>query len=238
MVVVLLRGAYDGLSAFVPYADADYYASRPNIGIAAPDGSTKTALKLDNTFALHPALAPVLPLWQQGVLSFIPSAGLPAPNRSHFAAQYEMETGQSGKSSVAPGWLNKAADSNRTITTVIGVGEANPAILAGEAQVKLIPEGAATRLDYTAKANVGGKLAQIGSRLVDAASKKMADDFFVKFNAELARRNPAAVAHDAPVAHAAAPAPYAGDMSSGGLTALAIALGGVVAAIAYFLSRL
>ena len=36
LVVVLLRGAYDGLSAFVPYADADYYASRPNIAIAAP----------------------------------------------------------------------------------------------------------------------------------------------------------------------------------------------------------
>ena len=107
----------------------------------------------------------------------------------------------------------------------------------GEAQVKLIPEGAATRLDYTAKANVGGKLAQIGSRLVDAASKKMADDFFVKFNAELARRNPAAIAADAPVAHAAAPVPYAGDMSSGGLTGLAIGLGAVVAAIAYFLSR-
>jgi len=61
LVVVMLRGAYDGLSAFVPYADADYYASRPNIAIAPPDGSNKTALKLDNTFALHPALAPVLP---------------------------------------------------------------------------------------------------------------------------------------------------------------------------------
>ena len=143
MVVVLLRGAYDGLSAFVPYADADYYASRPNIGIAAPDGSTKTALKLDNTFALHPALAPVLPLWQQGVLSFIPSAGLPTPNRSHFAAQYEMEIGQSGKTSAAPGWLNKAAGINKTITSAIGVGEANPAILAGDAQVKLIPRGQA-----------------------------------------------------------------------------------------------
>ena len=107
----------------------------------------------------------------------------------------------------------------------------------GEAQVKLVPDGATTRLDYTAKANVGGKLAQIGSRLVDAASKKMADDFFVKFNAELARRNPAAVAHDAPVAHATAPAPYAGDLGAGGLAALGIALGAVVAAIAYFLSR-
>ena len=143
LVVVLLRGAYDGLSAFVPYADADYYASRPNIGIAAPDGTGKTALKLDNTFALHPALAPVLPLWQQGVLSFIPSAGLPAPNRSHFAAQYEMEIGQSGKTSAAPGWLNKAAGSNKTVTSAIGVGEANPAILAGDAQVKLIPRGQA-----------------------------------------------------------------------------------------------
>jgi len=144
LVVVLLRGACDGLSAFVPYADADYYASRPNIAVAAPDGTTKTALKLDNTFALHPALAPVLPLWQQGVLSFVPSAGLPAPNRSHFAAQYEMEIGQNGKTSAAPGWLNKAAGNNsKTTTSAIGVGEANPAILAGDAQVKLIPRGQA-----------------------------------------------------------------------------------------------
>ena len=146
LVVVLLRGAYDGLSAFVPYADTDYYASRPNIAIAAPDGTNKTALKLDNTFALHPALAPVLPLWQQGVLSFVPSAGLPAPNRSHFAAQYEMEIGQSGKTSAAPGWLNKAAGANsKTMTTAIGVGEANPAILAGDAQVRLIPRGQAAQ---------------------------------------------------------------------------------------------
>jgi uncharacterized protein (DUF1501 family) len=146
LVVVLLRGAYDGLSAFVPYADADYHASRPNIAVAAPDGTAKTALRLDNTFALHPALAPVLPLWQQGVLSFVPSAGLPAPNRSHFDAQYEMEIGQRGKTSAAPGWLNKAASSNsKTLTTAIGVGEANPAILAGDAPVKLIPRGQAAQ---------------------------------------------------------------------------------------------
>ena len=146
LVVVLLRGAYDGLSAFVPYADADYHASRPNIAVAAPDGTAKTALRLDHTFALHPALAPVLPLWQQGVLSFVPSAGLPAPNRSHFDAQYEMEIGQRGKTSAAPGWLNKAANSNsKTLTTAIGVGEANPAILAGDAPVKLIPRGQAAQ---------------------------------------------------------------------------------------------
>ncbi len=52
----------------------------------------------------------------------------------------------------------------------------------GGAQVRLSPEGAGTKLSYEAKANVGGKLAQIGSRLIDAAAKKVADDFFRNFN--------------------------------------------------------
>ncbi len=56
----------------------------------------------------------------------------------------------------------------------------------GGAQVSLTPEGDNTRLSYTAKASVGGKLAQIGSRLIDSAAKKMAEDFFSKFNARLA----------------------------------------------------
>ena len=147
LVVVMLRGAYDGLSALVPYADAHYYSGRPTIAIAAPDGSAQTALRLDNTFALHPALAPLFPLWRQGVLSVVPAAGLPVPNRSHFSAQYEMEIAQGGKSSAASGWLNKLAGINATANTAgntasaLGVGEANPAILAGEAAVKLIARG-------------------------------------------------------------------------------------------------
>jgi carbon monoxide dehydrogenase subunit G len=52
----------------------------------------------------------------------------------------------------------------------------------GGAQVALTPEGASTKLKFSAKATVGGKLAQIGSRLVDGVARKMADDFFVKFN--------------------------------------------------------
>ena len=151
LVVVFLRGAYDGLSAFVPYADRDYYAIRPNIAIAAPDGTAQTAIALDKSFALHPALSPLLPLWQQGVLSFVPAAGLPAPNRSHFDAQYQMEVAQPGKLSNAPGWLNKLAllspnvglNASNNPATALGVGEANPAILAGKASVKLIPRGQA-----------------------------------------------------------------------------------------------
>ena len=52
----------------------------------------------------------------------------------------------------------------------------------GGAQVRLSSENESTRLAYDVKANVGGKLAQIGSRLVDAAAKKVADDFFRNFN--------------------------------------------------------
>jgi carbon monoxide dehydrogenase subunit G len=51
----------------------------------------------------------------------------------------------------------------------------------GSAKVSLAPEGSATRLSYTVGAQVGGKLAQIGSRLIDGAAKKMADDFFAAF---------------------------------------------------------
>ena len=56
----------------------------------------------------------------------------------------------------------------------------------GGARVRLSAEGESTRLSYEAKANVGGKLAQIGSRLVDAAAKKVADDFFRNFNEKVA----------------------------------------------------
>ena len=62
-------------------------------------------------------------------------------------------------------------------------GQGGPAGFAkGGAQVKLLPEKEQTRLVYDVKANVGGKLAQIGSRLVDAAAKKVADEFFANFN--------------------------------------------------------
>jgi hypothetical protein len=57
----------------------------------------------------------------------------------------------------------------------------------GGADVSLTAEGAATKLSYKVKANVGGKLAQIGSRLVDAAANKVANDFFVSFNEKVGK---------------------------------------------------
>jgi carbon monoxide dehydrogenase subunit G len=65
-------------------------------------------------------------------------------------------------------------------------GQGGPAGFAkGGAQVKLSPQNGGTKLAYDVKASVGGKLAQIGSRLVDAAAKKVADDFFRNFTLRL-----------------------------------------------------
>jgi carbon monoxide dehydrogenase subunit G len=59
----------------------------------------------------------------------------------------------------------------------------------GGAQVQLEPDGDETVLRYAVKASVGGKLAQIGSRLVDAAAKKIANDFFTAFNQKMASQH-------------------------------------------------
>lgn len=73
----------------------------------------------------------------------------------------------------------------------------------GAAQVALSPQGKQTRLDYQAKANVGGKLAQIGSRLVDAAAKKVADEFFENFKRRMSAEDTTVVIPNAVEAHAA-----------------------------------
>ncbi len=153
LVLVMLRGAYDGLSALVPYADTDYYRLRPNIAIATPDGTAQSALRLDDRFALHPAMAALRPLWQQGVLTFVPAAGSADPTRSHFDAQYQFESGIPGKSSSTAGWMNRLAGLTEELplasaprVAAVGVGEANPAILTGKAPVQRVPGGqAATR---------------------------------------------------------------------------------------------
>jgi uncharacterized protein len=85
----------------------------------------------------------------------------------------------------------------------------------GSARVQLSPEGEGTLLRYEVKASVGGKLAQIGSRLVDAAAKKISQDFFAAFNQKVGARHGAGAAHapDREEAHhdEAHPAPVARD---------------------------
>lgn len=101
LVVLSLRGAADGLSLVVPHADPVYYSSRPRIAVPAASLLAKDAM-----FGLHPQLEPLLPLWQSGKLAAVQATGLPAPNRSHFAAMEELEDADPG-SDVRTGWLNR-----------------------------------------------------------------------------------------------------------------------------------
>ncbi len=100
----------------------------------------------------------------------------------------------------------------------------------GGASVKLTEDGDATVLNYEANATVGGKLAQIGSRLIDATAKKMADDFFSKFaEAVGGAEEPAPETTAEPAAPAAAPAAEAQE-TSGGLSP-AVWIGGLIAVV-------
>lgn len=78
----------------------------------------------------------------------------------------------------------------------------------GNSSVTLAETDGQTELAYTAQAQVGGKLAQVGSRLIDSVARKMADDFFKAFKAQLAApAAPAALVEDAAVKAGAAPEP-------------------------------
>jgi len=108
----------------------------------------------------------------------------------------------------------------------------------GSAQVQLAPDGEGTKLSYQVKANVGGKLAQIGSRLVDAAARKIAQDFFDAFNEKMGSLHgaPAAARHEE---HHAAPVPRDPDLPDLPQSSLAFFAAGslvvfVVALIALF----
>ena len=75
----------------------------------------------------------------------------------------------------------------------------------GSAKVQLAPpaEGAGCELTYTAQAQVGGKIAQVGQRLVDGVARSMAEDFFRRFDEEMQRRHPEAYAPAASASSAA-----------------------------------
>jgi uncharacterized protein (DUF1501 family) len=103
LVVIFQRGACDGLNVVVPYQEKNYYAMRPTIAIQQKD-----VLDLNGFFGLHPAMAAMKPLYDQGHLAIIHAAGSNDPSRSHFDAQDYMESGTPGVKVTQDGWLNRA----------------------------------------------------------------------------------------------------------------------------------
>src|SRR6185369_15577417 len=136
LVAGFQRGAVDGLSMVAPHGDRAYYAARANIALGRPQrGDSATALDLDGFFALHPALAPLLPLWNARALAVVHACGSPDTTRSHFDAQDYMESGTPGVKSTADGWLGRASGAlpseGVTPFRAVALGTRLPRILAG-----------------------------------------------------------------------------------------------------------
>ena len=101
LVVISLRGGIDGLGVVVPHGDPAYYTARPTIAVPR-----ESLLAQDAMFGLHPALKPLEWLFTAGELAAVHAVGLPAPNRSHFAAMEEVEDADPG-SVARRGWVNR-----------------------------------------------------------------------------------------------------------------------------------
>jgi uncharacterized protein (DUF1501 family) len=133
LVVIFQRGAADGLNIVVPHAEPSYFQMRPTIAIPK-----REIVDLDGFFGLHPAMAPLKPLWDQKHLAIVHAAGSPDRTRSHFDAQDYMESGTPGVKSTEDGWLNRALQAEdergpmqRTPFRAVALTEQMPRTLEG-----------------------------------------------------------------------------------------------------------
>ena len=101
-VFVIQRGAADGLNTVIPYADPAYARLRGELAIAPAD-----ALRLDGSFALHPALAEIARLYASGQALFVHAVASPYRDRSHFDGQNVLETGGTAPYQIKDGWMNR-----------------------------------------------------------------------------------------------------------------------------------
>jgi len=122
LVVLSMRGGWDGLSIVAPVGDPDYARIRPNIGLPS-----SLALPAGGVFGLHPALAPLQPLWAAGSFGAVHAVGQPSGSRSHFRDSEELERAAPG-SSLRTGWLDR-------VLAVRGSGTAFQAVELGSEMV-------------------------------------------------------------------------------------------------------
>ena len=129
LVVLSLRGGMDGLSILAPVGDPEYARIRPTIGIPTSTGLATG----DRMFALHPAMAPLLPFWKAGSFGAVHAVGTPDTSRSHFKATEELERAAPG-TTTRTGWLDRVigARGTGTVFQAVQLGSGSPKpLLAG-----------------------------------------------------------------------------------------------------------
>ena len=139
LLVVVLRGALDGLAAVPPVADPDWVRLRGDAALRL-DGPTP-ALPLDNLFALNPAMPNFHRLYTEGQAIILHAAATPYRERSHFDGQDVLESGLPKPGAVDSGWLNRAlgalapGDGVRRHQSGLAVGPVAPLVVRGSAPI-------------------------------------------------------------------------------------------------------
>jgi uncharacterized protein (DUF1501 family) len=140
LVLVILRGALDGLSAVPMYGDPNYSAVRGGLAIGAP-GSPDGAFDLGGGFGLHPKLAFLAERYRAGDAAVFHAISGPYRGRSHFDGQDVLESGEARVFAADHGWLNRAltagGDTVRFPASAKGlaIGQTMPLVLRGEGDV-------------------------------------------------------------------------------------------------------
>lgn len=164
LVCVFQRGGADGLNLVVPFGDPDYGRARGSLAIDEPGGEG-TAIDLDGFFGLHPALAPLHPLWQDGVLAAVHAVGSPNATKSHFDAMDYMERGTPGDKSVTTGWIGRHLSTIGTENTSpfrgVGIGQILQTSLRGPVPATALQSIA----DFHLQGGAGIELAKFQSTL-------------------------------------------------------------------------
>jgi uncharacterized protein (DUF1501 family) len=138
-LVIVLRGALDGLATVAPVGDPNWIKLRGDKALTL-DGAN-AALPLDSFFALNPAMPNLHRLYQAGQATIVHAAATPYRERSHFDGQDVLESGLGKPGSVDSGWLNRALAAleptgrARTNARAFGVGPVTPLVVRGPAPV-------------------------------------------------------------------------------------------------------
>jgi len=134
LVLVILRGAVDGLAVVAPYGDGGYRRVRGELALEAP-GQTDGLLPLDGMFGLHPALSNVHRLFEEQQALIVHAVASPYRERSHFDGQDVLE---SGAANLRDGWLNRAIGplgGGLGDETAIAIAANTPLVLRGDHSV-------------------------------------------------------------------------------------------------------
>ena len=123
LVVIQLTGGNDGLNTLVPYTNPAYYAARPNIAIPKSE-----VLTLGQGLGMHPALKPLMGLWDAGQLAWMENVGYPNPNRSHFASMAIWHTADPSQAS-SEGWIGRISEQIGDPFCASNIGTATPLAL-------------------------------------------------------------------------------------------------------------